>query len=29
MSALLDVLRRSMHALRDCWTGLMMLNTST
>ena len=29
MSGTLDVLRRFFRAMRDCWLGLMMLNTST
>jgi hypothetical protein len=29
MMRMLDVVRRFFHALRDCWAGLMMLNTST
>jgi hypothetical protein len=29
MSGPLDLVRRFFRALRDCWLGLMMLNTST
>jgi hypothetical protein len=29
MSDAIDLLRRFFRALRDCWIGLMMLNTST
>jgi len=29
MSGAIDLLRRFFRALRDCWIGLMMLNTST
>ena len=29
MSEAIDLLQRFFRALRDCWIGLMMLNTST
>ena len=29
MSTVAERLRRLVRALRDCWIGLMMLNTST
>jgi hypothetical protein len=29
MSTLTDLVHRFFRALRDCWIGLMMLNTST
>ena len=29
MNAGIDLLRRFFSAMRECWAGLMMLNTST